>query len=162
MIVHESLPDAPEPGSDASLSESLRQQGVAWTVRSLTVNHVAARAFPATEGKPAGAYELRSEFAIPTTLPPNVYGFDAMRKRGRFMSARFTLVAPDGRTAQTEDVSLVWGDGKWLTGGRAKHNVPIDEALRSFVRKASDRAVQHLRRDLRDAARRPVGSRVSR
>lgn len=147
-IVAETLPGAREIENDSGLRSDLQREAQAWTIRALRVNRVAGESF-STSLERGGDIELRSEFRLPLAIPANLSGRSAVVRRGRFMSARFTLVDGSGRTTFTEEVSLVWGDGKWLVGTpRYGRSETTEATLKSFLRKASDRAVQRLKRDL--------------
>lgn len=152
-IVSETLPGTVEPVNEADIKAELQRQAQEWTVRSLKANKVALQALTTTDNSPH-AYSLQSEYRIPVTLPGSAYGINASNRRGRFMSARFILKDDSGKDILSEDVSLVWGDGHWTVGARSLRNVGTIEVLKGFVRKAVDRAVQHMKRDLAAQKRR--------
>ena len=147
-VVGETPPGSRASENEPGLREELQREALQWTMRALLVNKVAAEAAPMS-GERGGAFELRSEFHIPLAIPANLAGRNAIARRGKFMSARFTLVDGSGQPMLTEDVSLVWGDGKWLVGTpRYGRRETAEATLKSFIRKASDRAVLRLKRDL--------------
>lgn len=148
VIVGKLLSNPSAPVGEESVREELRRESQTWTIRALRVNKVAKEVIPSSI-KRVEAYELKTEYRIPISLPPDSLGLIGANRRGQFMSAKFVLINPTGRTILTKDVSLVWGDGDWIKGVRqTAKNRPMMEVLKSFVRKASDRAIQQMKREL--------------
>jgi len=153
-VVAESFPEAPAREDEAPLLARLRTQANDWAVRALKVNGVAREAVVSTEASGDTSYTLQGRLHLPVALPPHLIGFDAWNRRGRFMSGEVDLRDASGAAVAHRAFQLVWGDGQWLTGARAKHNAPLDDVLMAYVRKSVDRVVLGVKREIQAQNRR--------
>ncbi|GEM_PF-2250064 len=150
-VVIEPFPNARARSDEADVRERLRLQAEAWAARALRVNGV-ARAASASDDKAASGFpRLRGRLSMPASLPRGVIGFDAMVRRGRFMEGKVALESAEGVLIAERRFTLVWGDGQWLKGGRGRRNVPLDQVLLAFARKAVDRGVLGLKRSVAES-----------
>lgn len=132
-------------GSEATVRAErlLLKRGVAATVER--VASAQASAAPAL---------VTGTVTLPISLPRGVIGWRALSRKGPFATAKVLLMDASGKVLAQQEVTLDWGDVRWLWGGRARHNIPLDEVLMKFTRKAVDRAVEQLARgDLGSSAR---------
>lgn len=104
---------------------------------------------------PGQHYSLKASFSIPYTLPQGQSIWDAQFKRGPFMNGKVEIQDFEGKIVANQTVTLVWGDGKWTTGGgKISHARKLDDILTGFVQKAVDRGVGGLNKQLLDQRKR--------
>ena len=84
---------------------------------------------------------LTGTVRLPVSLPVNVYGFDAYERRGQFATSTVIVKRRDGTVLATGESRLTWKACWWETG-RGHHNLPVDDVLADFVRKATDQATR--------------------
>ncbi len=133
---------APNRLDQADLIGKLEEEATKQARRTLTEHGFVETVEPV--GKVAEAQSplvLTGTVRLPVSLPANVYGFDAYERRGQFATATVTVKRRDGTVLATAESRLTWKACWWETG-RNHRNIPVDDVLADFVRKATDRATR--------------------
>lgn len=143
---------APYPINEPELRRALGTQFDTWMVRSVTRNHLAAKADPIGKSKlKTGDFLIRAVFEIPLTHAADMSHWDNQYRRGKFMSFRLSISDPSGKTVLESKGDLTWGDGEWsrfMGRGRHKDNAH-EEVLTGYIRKAVDRGVLGLKKQMK-------------
>ncbi len=134
---------APTRSDQAKLVSKLEEEATKQSSRSLIEHNLAGEVQPAAKFSEAQApFVLSGIVRLPISLPERVYGLDAYERSGQFATAIVTVKHLDGTILATGEARLTWKACWWITGPRSRRNLPVDDVLADFVRKAADRATQ--------------------
>ena len=140
------------PINEPELRKELSVQFDKWMARSVPGNHLAGKATPIGTNKLApGTLLLHATLNVPLTHAADMSHWDNQYKHGKFMDYRFSLTDASGKTVAEVKGDLTWGDGDWSHFmGRGRHvDTAHSEVLKGYVRKAVDRGVISLKKQVK-------------
>lgn len=77
---------------------------------------------------------------LPVSLPPELRGWNASQRKGRFATVVLTVQNADtGAVLAKGEGTCDWKDALWTTG-KSRRSRPVDDVLEHFARKTMERA----------------------
>jgi hypothetical protein len=144
-IVVEALPfeNTPPHANEAEVVRKLSEEATKQAEKILIQSHIAEevvliKPVGATTALPTVSGTLR----LPVSLPPEVRGWKASQRSGRFATVSLTITDPQtGGVLTRSEGTCNWKDALWTRGARIRRSAPLPEVLSHFARKTTERAV---------------------
>ena len=140
--------DAPPRTDEAAELHHLQEEATKQAARTITEHGLAKTVERVLRPDAAGApLIITGTVSLPLSLPRRVSRTDTYERHEEFAVATATLLLPDGHIAASSHVTLGWR-ACWWTHGKSSVPIPFDTVLADFTRKATDKAIRSVFRDL--------------